>query len=249
MQDLLARAVRREMNGGDTPQGSWSHRVPMGLMLIEQGRITPDQLESALRAQRREAEFGETPRLGEWLLRSGVLSEPALTRALSAQWNCPVLSLAAFQPSETAAVMPSLFSEIFDAVPVWSAGGGRLHLAFAGRLDRSLSYAVERMTGLPVAAGIARDSEFRRAQEKLLAGQGATVRHLEAADSWALVRAMTRWIEEARPVESRLVRVHDYYWLRIWRRRPGPGPTSREDVEDLTAVVSRGGVPGRRPQG
>jgi CheY-specific phosphatase CheX len=51
----------------------------MGLMLVEQGQITAGQLHQALRAQQRaREETGETARLGEWLIRSGVLGEPAL---------------------------------------------------------------------------------------------------------------------------------------------------------------------------
>ncbi len=250
LEELVASAVRREMDGRDTPFVPWAHRVPMGLMLVEQGEITSGQLHAALEEQRKEATAGEASRLGEWLLRSGVLSESVLTRALSAQWNCPVFSLAAFEPAEVAAVLPHFLSEVFGALPVRAPNGNHLDVAFAGRVDRSLCYALERMTGLRVSAGIAQDSEFHRAQQRLFSTQPAVTRHLEAANSWVLVRAMTRWIESVRPEEARLVRVHDYYWLRIWRRgRRRGGLPSSAAVEDMLATLGTGAVRGPRSAG
>ena len=122
MGELVASAVRREMDGGDAVSLPHAHRLPMGLMLVEQGGITPAQLQEALEGQQRVAEqTGETVRLGEWLMRSGVLGEPALTRALSAQWNCPVFSLAGYRPEEVAAAMPRFLSEALGALPVRAA--------------------------------------------------------------------------------------------------------------------------------
>jgi len=243
MEELVAAAVRREMEGGTVP-APYPHRLPMGLLLVEQGRITPTQLHAALEEQKRAAEQGgETHRLGEWLLKSGVLSEPALTRALSAQWNCPVFSLEAFQPSDMSAVLPHFLSEVFGALPVRAPAGKLLYLAFAGQVDRSLSYAVERMTGLRVSAGIAQDSEFRAAQNRFLSTEGPSARYLEAASSWVLVRTITRWMESVHPVDARLTRVHDFYWLRIWhRRREESGVPSPDAIEDLLATVGNGSV-------
>ena len=245
MGNLVAAALRREMAGGNAVPTAYPHRVPMGLMLVEQNKITPAELHLALEGQRRSAEeTGERIRLGEWLLRSGVLSEPALTRALSAQWNCPVFSLDDYRPAEVAAALPRFLSEAAGAVPVGAPGGRLLYLAFSSRIDRSLSYAVERMTGLRVAAGIAPDSAFRAAQERFLATPAPPARYLEAASSWVLGRTITKLIEAAKPMEARLTRIHDYYWLRLWRREAAPpGLPAADAVEDLLATV---GTPGRR---
>jgi hypothetical protein len=244
MEELVAAAVRREMNGGDAISLPHPHRLPMGLMLVEQGGITPAQLREALEGQQRAAEqTGETVRLGEWLVRSGVLGEPALMRALSAQWNCPVFPLANYHPEEVATAMPRFLSEALGALPVRAAAGRVLYVAFSGRIDRSLSYALERMNGMRVAAGLARDSEFEGAQAGFLGTPAPATRFLEAASSWVLVRAIAERIESERPVEARLARIHDYYWLRLWRRgAEGPGLPAPGGVEDLLATV---GSPGK----
>jgi len=244
MGELVAAAVRREMDGGDAISPPHPHRMPMGLMLVEQGGITPAQLREALEGQQRAAEqTGETVRLGEWLVRSGVLGEPALMRALSAQWNCPVFPLASYRPEEVAAAMPGFLSEAFGALPVRAAGGRVLYVAFSGRIDRSLSYALERIGGLRVTAGIAPDSEFERAQARFLETPAPRSRFLEAASSWVLARTITRLIESEKPLDARLARIHDYYWLRLFRRAaPGSGLPPSEAIEDLLFTVGMGGL-------
>jgi hypothetical protein len=240
MEELVAAAVGREMGGGSGLPLSYPHRVPMGLLLIEQGRITAEQLRTALEGQQRTAaETGERVRLGEWLVRSGVLTETALSRARSAQWNCPVFRLGNYRPEEVASAMPRFLSEVLGAVPV--RGGKLLYVAFSGHIDRSLSYALERMCGLKVAPGIAADSEFERAQARFLATPAPRTRFLEAASARLMARAIARLIESEKPVEARLARIHECFWLRIWRRAAdAPGLPPVDAVEDLLSTVGMG---------
>ena len=235
MGELVAAAVRREMDRGSL--APHAHRLPMGLVLVEQGKLTPQRLRAALEGQRRAAsESGDQPRLGEWLLDRGVLDEAALTRALSAQWNCPVLSLDAFNPAEVGATLPRFLAEAAGALPVRVAGGRLLYLAFAGSIDRGLCGAVEAMTGLKVVSGIAPDSGFRRALSAYLETPAPRAHFLEAGSSWLLARTLAGRIEAERPAEARLRRVRDWFWLRLWRRPPAGMPRQGE-VEDLIGTV------------
>jgi hypothetical protein len=57
------------------------------------------------------------------------------------------------------------------------------------------------------------------------------------ADKDALSARMTAILEQKQPVASRLVRVHQYYWMRIWLERGAVGktgslPRTGEDVSD-----------------
>jgi hypothetical protein len=61
---------------------------------------------------------------------------------------------------------------------------------------------------------------------------------IEAATEQALAMALTKAIEESRPVEARLVRIHECLWLRIWRRRQaGPLPAAGA-IRDLIASTA-----------
>lgn len=243
MRAMVAAVVRRE-RGREVP-AAYPHRVPIGLMLLEQGEISEANLRMALaECRRQEEETGEAVRLGAWLVGSGLLTEAALTRGLSAQWGCPAFSLANFRAEETAAVLPRLLGEAYGGVPVRASGGRGICLIFAGAVDRSLSYAVGRMTGLRVTAGVAGDREWKQAQEEYGKMPGPRVEFLEAADAGGLAGAMAGRIEKGKAAEALLVRVHEFWWLRLWRRGTGePGLDGCGEVEDLVGTL-RGSGPG-----
>ena len=234
---LVASAVGRE--AGQPPAPAHAHRVPLGLMLVEQGCLTGEQLRDALHGQRRAAdEAAARPRLGEWLIAHGLLSEMELTRTLAAQWSCPVFSLDGFRAEETASAMPPFLAEACGVLPLRLVEGRLLYLAFAGRVDRSLCYAVERMTGFRVTAGLVPDAEFAAVRRRYREVAAPRVRCLEAASGEALARSATKLIEREKPADARLARIHEYYWLRLWRRAPGAALLpAAGNVEDILCTV------------
>lgn len=225
-------AVRRELDGRTLRDEAHRHRLPVGLVMLDQGWISSLQLRQALDAQR-VAGFG---RLGQWLVRQQGVSEQLVTRALGLQWSCPVLALEFHDAGALAALVPRFFLDAFGALPLRVAAGRLLYLGFRDRLDPVLALAVERMTGLRVESGLVRESHFRPAHAEMLQADFPAVELIEAESN--PVEALARAIERARPVESRLVRVHDCLWLRMWRRAqmvPVPGPAS---VTDLICSMS-----------
>lgn len=220
--EVVRRAVRREAGDGAGPGEKYSHRIPLGLMLVEQGRLSAEQLRTALVLRRRASEeTGEAVRLGDWLVESGVLSEAALMRTVGLQWNCPVLALNRWRPQEVASALPRVLGEVAGALPVRVAGGKMLYVAYGGAVDHALSYALRRILGLEVGEGIARDSEMRVAQARYLETPGPRARYLEVAGSQPLIRTIAGLMERERPVDARLARFRNYYWLRLWKHAAG----------------------------
>lgn len=245
MAEVVRWAVRREMGGGPLRESGMgaghAHRIPLGLMLVEQGHISGDDLRTVLALRKRVAGNAEEMRLGQWLVESGVLTETVLTRTLGAQWSCPVFSLGAYLPESVASALPRLLSSATGALPVRAAGGRMLYVAFSRGIDRTLSYALQRILGMQVSAGIARDSEFVAAQARYLETAAPRTRFIEAASGAILARTVTKLIERERPVEARLVRVHEYYWLRMWKRPGGQERLSDcAGVEDVICMVTGG---------
>jgi Type II secretion system (T2SS), protein E, N-terminal domain len=242
MQELVQTAVQREVGEWSAQQSPvHQHRVPLGLLLLSRGWITQEQLRSALEAQKKAG----SGRLGEWLIRQKAADEEQITRALSAQWNCPLLSAESFDPAAMAAMFPRLFIDSINALPLRMAGRHLLYVAFEERVDRSLVLAVERMLGLKVEAGVLPGAEFRRRQQEIFRASFPKVRLLEAANARGLVHAFAGMIEETKPVQARIVRVHDYFWLRLWRqawptedRRTLPAAL---DVEDMVCTLAGNG--------
>jgi hypothetical protein len=225
--------VRREMEARGTGEETHRHRIPLGLAMLEQGWITASQLRGALDAQR-SAGGG---RLGQWLVRRQGVSEQLVTRALGLQWSCPVLGLEQHDAEGLAVLLPRLFVDAFGALPLRVAAGRILYLGFEARLDPVLALAVERMTGLRVESGLVQESQFRPAHARMLHARFPAVELVEAGSEPALVQVLARRLERARPAESRLVRMHDCLWLRMWLRpQRGPWPEAAF-VEDLICSI------------
>jgi len=190
--------------------------------------ITSAQLRQALTAQK-SAGAG---RLGQWLVRQQGVSEQLVTRALGMQWSCPVLPLELHDAEALTGLVPRLFLDAFGALPLRVAAGKLLYLGFADRLDPVLALAVERMSGLRVESGLVAESLFGPAHSRMLNAKFPPVELIEAGSEPALVYVLAKSIEQARPVASRLVRVHDCLWLRMWLRRPGGPAFGRGAISD-----------------
>ncbi len=239
---LVAAAVRRESGDGsqtrrDEPH---RHRVPLGLVLLAQGWITHPQLRAALEAQRARG----SGRIGDWLQQSCGLEEERITRGLGAQWNCPVLAPGSFSPAAMALVMPKRLVAEFGLVPLRVAGSSLLYLAFEEQMDAVTALSVERMSGLKVESGLLSGSDFASARHGVLEADAIPVQMKLVSDRNGLNAAIVKVLEQRQPLASRVVRVHQYYWLRIWLESgamAGAGnlPTSTEDVEDYLFVIGK----------
>ena len=226
-------AVAREMDGASARIEAHRHRVPLGLVMLEQGWIDSGQLRRALDAQKAAG----AGRLGQWLVNQQGVSEQLIARALGLQWRCPVLAMEYHDAEAMTALIPRLFVDAFGALPLRVAAGKILYLGFEDRLDPVVALAVERMTGLRVESGLVQESSFRAAHSRMLGSRFPQVELIEASSEAAISHVLSKSIEKARPVESRLVRVHDYLWLRMWLS-PCLGPVpAMESVQDLICSV------------
>lgn len=226
---LVRSAVRRELDGRTLSEPGHRHRVPLGLLMLEQGWITPRQLRRALEAQRAAG----AGRLGQWLIGVEGVSEQLVTRALGLQWSCPVLPLDFHDPEALASLIPRLFVDAFAVVPMRVAGQRLLYLGFEDRLDPVLALAVERIGGLRAESGLVRASLFRAAHTRMLGATFPPVELMEAASEPAAAVALARAVERVRPIESRLARVHDCLWLRMWLRPQTSPLPEAEQVQDV----------------
>lgn len=232
---MVRAAIRRERGERSlSPVNTvHRHRVPLGLVMLAQGWITHPQLQMALEAQRSSG----SGRIGDWLVSECGLESEQVTRGLSVQWSCPVLSLDGFTPERMALVAPRLFLEEFGIVPLRIAGSRLIYLAFESRLDASAALAVEQMTGLKVQSGLLEASQLQIARARLLECDAVPARLEKSGDEDSLAARITAVLEQRQPIGSRLVRLHGYYWLRIWlesgtKGMAGTMPRSAEDMED-----------------
>ncbi len=153
------------------------------------------------------------------------------------QWNCPVLTTEGFSPEAMALVAPKLMVEEFGLLPLRVAGQRILYLGFEDRLDASAAFGFEKMLDLKVESGLVEGGQFRAARTRLLDCECIETRLETVADKDAMAARLTAILEQRQPVASRLVRVHRYYWMRVWLESGAAGktgtlPGTPEDVSD-----------------
>ena len=238
---IVRAAVRRE--AADRKAGSGAtethrHRVPLGLVMLAQGWITHPQLQTALQSQRASG----NGKIGDWLVAECGLQAEQVTRGLSVQWSCPVLSVEGFSARDMALVMPQRFVQEFGLVPLRVAGSRLLYLGCEDRLNASVAYAVEQMSILRVESGLVEGAQLRAARLRLLAADAVPVIAEAAADVDVLAARITAVLENKQPIATRLVRLHQYFWLRLWLENGTAGgegslPRSAEDMQDYVFTV------------
>jgi hypothetical protein len=195
-----------------------AHRLPIGLLLVNRGAISPVQLREAIRLQR-QAGHGK---LGDWLRQTADLSVQQLTAALGQQWGCPVFPLE-HQPVLVAwsdlIPLPLLLSA--GAVPAYASPDGRvLHLAFGERVDHTLLYAAEQMLlcrtfpcVAPASAVEAQLEQFRR----LTAGNDTCFDSVRESPEMAW--AICNYAVELKAKRLVLARAGSYIWVRFFRHQ------------------------------
>lgn len=242
---MVRLAVAREVGDGlrdsaDDGAVQHKHRIPLGLVLLAQGWINHPQLRKALEMQRLKG----SGRIGDWLVSECGLRPEWVTRGLSVQWNCPVLTTEGFSPETMARTIPRAFIEEFGILPVRIAARRILYVGFQDHLDAASAFAVEQMTGLRTECGVIGEDRYRKARAAVLGCEFLEVKKVCVADRDALARSIERAIEQRKPTASRLVRLHRYYWLRLWNEsetslRPGKQvPAAREAIDHLYTIES-----------
>jgi hypothetical protein len=226
-------SLGRELEGCTSAHKIHRHRIPLGLLMLEQGWISPRELRHAIEGQRAAG----SGRLGEWLIQHCATDEATVTRALGLQWSCPVLAVESHDAMTLTSVVPRLFLDAFGALPLRIAAGKLLYLGFEQCLDPVLAFAVGRMTGLRVESGMVCSSLFRPGLGRLLKETFPTAQLAEAVSETAAAHLLARSIERVQPVNSRMVRVHDFIWLRMWRSQENDAVPNTAAVCDVVCSI------------
>lgn len=221
----------RGLLAGSGRERSRRHRVPLGLLLVHRGSISPRQLREALRAQ----SDSSGQKLGCLLRRMGVVAAEELTAALAHQWGCPVFPLDPQTPILGCQdLLPLDLLESVRAVPVYVSPGGRsLHLAFGERLDHTTLYAIERMLHCRAIACVADESAVASLLEQLHRGPSESVSSFDTMrEPREIAWTIRSFAGEYQASQITLARASAYIWVRfasahltrdlLFRIRPGP---------------------------
>lgn len=162
---------------------------PLGEILIQDYHVLDVDIREALEAQKQ----GTPDRLGQFLVRRGILSDRDLATALGQQLRIPVVIGLARRnvPEAVLTLVPVACAEKKLVIPV-AADAVRLVLAMADPTDRSVIAALEQLTSLAIQPAIATEEDIRRAFKVFYLGEVGHADPVELTDSFEVMRTRLR---------------------------------------------------------
>jgi type IV pilus assembly protein PilB len=132
------------------------HRL--GDLLVEAGKITTEELQAGLNAQR-----GEGGRLGTHLVRLGFMTDPELVEFLADRYGVPAVDLSELEIDESIIqLVPAEVSRKYTVLPV-AKTGAKLTIAMADPTNVFAMDDIKFMTGYTVEPVVASDTALREA--------------------------------------------------------------------------------------
>jgi len=162
----LEAGARRVIARALLPTGNLAekrHRIPLGLILLSRGALTPPQLLAALAAQ----QAAGRDRLGEWLERLGFVGGEQVLAALGVQWACPVLPRSAGL-ALCSQKLPRPLLEMFHMLPLqFVPARNTLYVGFCQDVHYPALCAVEAMLHCRTEACLMHRVQWQRALTRL----------------------------------------------------------------------------------
>ncbi len=129
----------------------------IGEMLVQEGLVTIDQLNRALEDQQQSGE-----RIGEALVKLGIVGEDTLLEFIARQFHCPQVNLSKLNtPKEVAALIPLDIMHKYQAVP-FGIMGNTLNVAMADPGNLFVIDDIRFLTRKNIRVHVASDSVIRK---------------------------------------------------------------------------------------
>lgn len=189
------------------------HRLPLGLMLVSSGLISPEQLRLALDAQHNAGRG----RLGEWLLELNLATELQVTEALGRQWGCGHLKTAPALTERLRALIPLPLLQSLQMIPAeFSVPTNTLRLAFGGQIDRGVVGGLETMLECAVRPCIVSSStclSLLQELERLRRARDIVFEVL--SDAGEIAHIVVAYADRIGAQSIRRTRMGRYFWVRL----------------------------------
>jgi len=154
------------------------NQPPLGQILVEMGKLDPDTLDMGLRESHKTGE-----RIGQVLMKMGLVTEEDVLRALSRQLHIPFVKPTDMQIEESLKeIVPARIAEHYHIIPV-SRREGALRIAVADPLDMHKLDGLRLALRMEIEPVIATTDEIDKAINKYYGIGGATLQELEDASA------------------------------------------------------------------
>ncbi|MGB8011405.1 MAG: hypothetical protein WCF68_07315 [Terriglobales bacterium] len=220
-QQVTKRKIEDLINSQGKPAKARTSRVPLGLLLLQRGILTSEQLKAALDHQKLSGlDFGET------VQHLGFATQEHVTAAVAAQWACPVFPVGD-RPLSVQIRIPRKFLDLYGMLPVHYAEKERnLLVGFVRSVQPQLLYTIGHITSCTVAPCFITAREY---QLHLNSPSVSLLRDNELVfdqlvETAEMARVTTNYAVQLAADRVRLGICRDYLWVRIW------GPKQEMDL-------------------
>jgi hypothetical protein len=207
-----ARSIFDQVSAVRVPDPAPNHRVPLGLLMLEHGYVSEQQLRSALEMQTREGRG----RIGEWLQVLHFVTERQVLTALGVQWACPLLSLRQAPDPACCSMLPMPLLRALHCFPVRFMSATRLlYVALCVRVNYRVLAAIEQIVGCRAIPGLVCDykiDEWLRQAQTLEPEVQVFDRSSGPAE---MARITASYVARLSAEEVRVVRCGPYVWARL----------------------------------
>ena len=216
--DCFAVAARNKfasLSGGSVVEMPHIPRRSIGLVLLQKGILTDEQLRFAMAQSKLCGEELEAT-----LVRLGLASERQLTAARAAQWGYPVLGQDRMgQPVQ--ADIPSILLQTCCAAPLhYSTTAKRFLLGFVYRVEQSLLNALEQVTEFRAEPCFITPTEYAEQMERLTASPECEEVVFENPQTPAqMAKTVAGFAVELAAREARFAHCREYVWTRLSGKR------------------------------
>jgi hypothetical protein len=210
LTEQLFSYLRRE----PAPEPTALHRMPIGLLLLERGEITSQQLQESLLLHKASG-----LRMGDCIRRITGAPESLITTAVATQWSCPVFPLPSID-SSLARMIPLALLERYHMLPVHLGHfGKKMYIGFAQGIDYSALYGIEQLMDCETKPCTIASSAWNEIVEQRQRGQVWDDVVIESRASAPEIAHMTRsYAQQIEATQIRYALVGDYIWVRILGR-------------------------------
>jgi Type II secretion system (T2SS), protein E, N-terminal domain len=219
-QNCFEQAVKGKMEELMTFQGkpakSRSSRIPLGLLLLQRGILTAEQLKVALEQHRLTG-----VNFGDVVQQLGFATQEQVTAAVAAQWACPVYSLGD-RPLEVRVRVPRQFLELYGMLPVHFVESERkLLIGFVSGVQHQVLYSIGHMTSCMVAPCFitAREYDLHLNSPFTTFLRDDELVFDQIVETAEMARITMNYVMQLAGERVRVGKCRDYLWVRIWGRK------------------------------
>jgi len=227
-----------EMLARIAEQSPVKHRVPLGLVMISRGQLSPQHLRVALEAQR----VAGRGKLGYWLKELGFSTQQQVTSSLALQWASPVFALRSTFVPGCARILPLPLLESFRMLPVhYVAATHALYIGFAEKIDYVMLSGIEQILDCRTRPCIVNPEALEKILEQLRQRpRSGEIQFHARIEPEEMARITREYATKLGAEEVRSIVCGEYLWLRLVGGRSATSLLFRRTLKEGSPAGIRG---------